>query len=485
MPQLPVISPGQTKMTTASPNRRLDPSAESQPGRDVAMMGKAVAQMGFRMQEVQNQQQSVKATNSASAKRNKILSDAQNDSDFSDERKAYYNSELIKIAPNEAQGISSPSTRAMFIANSEGSTAAASLKIETNFRTKMLKDYEAQTNQSIYDNKVAYATAITPAGRKIALDNSFRTLKGAKDIGVYDSAAHSKKKLALLDEFKDFAIQSSIQLDPISETNTTTDNVNKVKAAIVDIQSNKHALPMDKRIEAQKSADIMLKRALAEDVEATKTQVDANEAGLTKMGLRDMTVTQVLQYNEEHPISVKLLDKIIEWKKSPTAIGTKVETDKQIYTDMADNLAEPGKLISKTRLQIMTAIADSKIDGQKGLELDALLDMLGEEAVNHKTKDGGFIRAIQSSFERINKAATIFGGGAMAYEGIKSIVEGIVKNDIKTPEQVKEQADKVIKGGRLIVNPEIANASEDGTLIHDKYGNRLIVYPDGSYKAAK
>jgi len=60
-------------MTTASPNRRLDPSAESQPGRDVAMMGKAVAQMGFRMQEVQNQQQSVKATNSASAKRIKYL----------------------------------------------------------------------------------------------------------------------------------------------------------------------------------------------------------------------------------------------------------------------------------------------------------------------------------------------------------------------------------------------------------------------------
>jgi len=70
MPQLPVIAPGQTKMTTASPNRRLDPSAESQPGRDVAMMGKAVAQMGFRMQEVQNLQQRTKASSNTTAKRN-------------------------------------------------------------------------------------------------------------------------------------------------------------------------------------------------------------------------------------------------------------------------------------------------------------------------------------------------------------------------------------------------------------------------------
>ena len=93
MPQLPVISPGQTKMTTASPNRRLDPSAESQPGRDVAMMGKAVAQMGFRMQEVQNLQQRTKASSNATAKRNKIMADQAADPRFDDDTKAYYEGE--------------------------------------------------------------------------------------------------------------------------------------------------------------------------------------------------------------------------------------------------------------------------------------------------------------------------------------------------------------------------------------------------------
>jgi len=485
MPQLPVIAPGQTKMTTASPNRRLDPSAESQPGRDVAMMGKAVAQMGFRMQEVQNLQQRTKASNLAAARRNKILSDQNLDSDTSDEKKAYYLGEIRKVTPGEAQGMSSPSARALFIANEEGANAAASLEIENNFGTKIIKAQEANTNEKLYNLKVKYAKAKDDVGRKVVKDEALRLLEDNKNAWLLRPVQYTNKKLGLQDEFNDFALQSSIQLDPITENWTTEDNVNKVKAAIVDIQSNKWALPMDERIDAQEAAETMLKRALAEDVEATKTQVDANEAGLTKMGLRDMTVTQVLQYNEEHPISVKLLDKIIEWKKSPTAIGTKVETDKQIYTDMASNLAEPGKLISKTRLQIMTAIADSKIDGQKGLELDALLDMLGEEAVNHKTKDGGFIRAIQSSFERINKAATIFGGGAMAYEGIKSIVEGIVKNDIKTPEQVKEQADKVIKGGNLIAMPDIANASDKGQLRIDAFGNKAIVYPDGTIEEVK
>ena len=318
-PQLPRIEPGQTKMTTASPNRRLDPSAESQPGRDVANMGKAVAQMGFKMQEVQNLQQRTKASSNTTAKRNKILSDQNNDPDFSDERKAYYNSELKKAAPGEAQGIVHSGTRALFLANQEGATAAASLKIENSMRTKMLVDLKIRTDEVIHQEMVNAALATNQAEKDTARLNVTDLLEMLNVTGAIKPEEYMKQKLNLKDKFR--AVQTQLTTNGIlSVAETDAVGANKMLEA-----SNLTA--EEKR---QVTGEIASAAKIGQEkfeLEKVKIQADNQSEVLKAVKDKEMSYVQkkqkIQELSEDDGLSKGTLDTAILLLNSTDAISAK------------------------------------------------------------------------------------------------------------------------------------------------------------------
>ena len=200
MPQLPRIEPGSTPITNASPNRRLDPIAESQPGRDVAKMGQAVANLGFRLQEAQNVQEKTKAENQLSQDINRINTEAANDPDFSKERQAYYDSQLRKAKDKASGLIAHPRVRGLFAEGANSSVAISSAKIQDNFRTKMISQGQADANIFIDNKKREAAATNDPAAKNLIHTQVDAKLLELKLAGYITAKEYAKRKIDYKDD---------------------------------------------------------------------------------------------------------------------------------------------------------------------------------------------------------------------------------------------------------------------------------------------
>jgi len=489
MPQLPVISPGQTKMTTASPNRRLDPSAESQPGRDVANMGKAVAQMGFRMQEVQNLQQRTKASSNATAKRNKIMADQAADPRFDDDTKAYYEGELKKVTSGEAPGISHMGTRALFLANQEGATAAASLKIENNMRTKMLTDLDVRTQEVIYNEKVAAATATTQAEKDTAELNVQDLLAMLNATGAITPKEYMKQKLNLKDDFKEFEFQTDLRIDPDA---TPLENKARVALTRQKLRDGTYGFTFEEQIKAEEAVDMVSDRVDEEEKDAKEKIMDANGSELidkVTKSAEQFTVVDIMKFNAEKPSDQQIVNDMIEFKMKKSTVN--YQTAKQIYVELADTVVDSDELIKKTRAHITSGIKDSNVQALDGANLNQLLDKLGIEAEKYKKKKGSLNRMISSSLKRIKSTGRQLGDNLISqnknnassvYSGYKEVIDNIISGKLATEEAIEEFTNKIVTKMRRESNPHIANMGEQHTLMMDSYGNKAMVNPDGTFE---
>jgi len=445
MPQLPVISPGQTKMTTASPNRRLDPSAESQPGRDVAMMGKAVAQMGFRMQEVQNLQQRTKASSNTTAKRNKILSDQNNDPDFSDERKAYYNSELKKAAPGEAQGIVHSGTRALFLANQEGATAAASLKIENNMRTKMFTDLEVRTQQVIYDEKVAAATATTQAEKTTAELNVLDLIEMLHKTGAITPQEYLKQKLNLKDDFKQFEFQMDLRMPKEA---TPIEKADRIKAVRRKARENAYLMTPKEQFEAEAAIDLTEKRVKAENKLEEKAVITQNTTDFAyKVATGEYSWFEAVESTNTTVVDPKVSQPLLNYLLSPDSI--EIDADDSKYNEAVEDMAEKGFDTLAQYKFIATQLGNTKMTGENGAKLIKTVEMISKDATDLKNKGDGAGKWFGSMVQAVKKYSFNYFKDSQrqefAYRCYNSIVDGFIDGKI-TNENYGEKVQKIIEG---------------------------------------
>jgi len=476
MPKLPRIEPSTQKMTTASPNRRLDPQAESQPGRDLSEFGKAVAYVGFKLQDAQDTQEKTKAQNYLSVESAKLQQEAANDNDFSPQRKKYYDDRLQEVKNQSAQFVTNPFKKSDYMQDADANVSIASIKIGNEFRTKMISAGMAELDTFVDLKKREYASTGDPNAKKLLMTQAEEKLLEARDSGFITAHEYAKRAIKLNEDFLDYEFQTDLLLDQL----TPQDNLDKLADTKDKLAKGVYGFSLDKRVKAEESLATAEKRAIKEHEAAKEEIININTSQFLESDLTKMSVVQMFEFNNRTPVDEQILRDTIAWKMNRKTVDTKVETKKDIYMDLANKVANPGKLILETRRQISQAMKDGNIKANDALNLNTLLTILGKEAENFKTRGNPFMNAIKNGIKALELANVPYiGGPALSFAPTMQLIEDVVKNRINTPEEVMESVNNSVKEIKIEVNPHIGNTSEKGTLMRDRHGNEAIVYPDG------
>jgi hypothetical protein len=100
------------------------------------------------------------------------------------------------------------------------------------------------------------------------------------------------------------------------------------------------------------------------------------------------------------------------------------------------------------------------------------------EYLNTKSGKGGAQpNFLDSAVSLIKESGSQFSFGQIFTSMIKRITSENVSG-----EQIMSVATDEVRKQRLIDNPTMASLPKEGTLHVDRFGNKAIVYPDGTYK---
>jgi hypothetical protein len=476
MPKLPRIEPSTQKMTTASPNRRLDPQAESQPGRDLSEFGKAVAYVGFKLQDAQDLQEETAGQNYFSVETNKLHQEVANNKDLSPAKKKQYDDRLQEIKNTSAQFVTNPLKKSAYMQNADANVSIAQIKIDDTFRTKMIEAGAANLEFLLNDNKKEFASTNDLRTQRLIMNRVKYFMAKAYNAGFISREEYVNKSIKLEDEFLSFKFQTDLLLDQP----TPQDNLDKLAKTKDNLAKGVYGFSLDKRVKAEESLATAEKRAVKEHEAAKEEIIDTNTSQFLEADLTKMSVVQMLEFNNRTPVDEQILRDTIAWKMNDKTVDTKVETKKDVYMDLANKVTDPGKLILETRRQISQAQKDGNIKANDALNLNTLLTILGKEAENFKTRGNPFMNAIKNGIKALELANVPYiGGPVLSFAPTMKLIEDVVKKKITTPEQVTESVNNSVKEIKIEVNPHIGNTSEKGTLMRDRHGNEAIVYPDG------
>lgn len=166
----------QAGMTTQVGTAKRDLNAEAQGGRDIANLGKAVQQVNQVWQEAKDFKETLQSQGILDSGQREIFKRAQEDPDY--ENSALYHDDLAKVREASLGAFSSNRAKMRFMPTANNQTAAADIKIDGVFRSKLIDHTKADIIQSNKDNHADYIAGDLAAKEKQALVVSTAFEKG-------------------------------------------------------------------------------------------------------------------------------------------------------------------------------------------------------------------------------------------------------------------------------------------------------------------
>jgi len=269
----------QQGLTTQPGSVQRDINAEAQAGRNIQNIGKAAQDIASVWQGAKDFTETLKGQNTLDNGQNEIFKKAQLDPDY--DNSAVYHEDLARVRDSSLEGFSSNLARQRFQVTAQNQSAAASIKIDGLFRSKLVDHGKAEIVRSHEKNHAAYI-----AGDITAKDKQSEVVANGFEKGFVNAVFVANEDIKFLDWEYDRAIYDA-EKDPF----TTLENIDSY-----DVPAGKKD---DLVREIKQIAEIQVKK---EDIAVLQTQ--------------SQTKKQYLETSDNRSLSdnLKLLEKGLEFK---------------------------------------------------------------------------------------------------------------------------------------------------------------------------
>lgn len=442
---------------------RVSPEAYGIEARAVAGMGKVIAAVGEKMDAIQAKSQLARANTEAYNAFGQIEQEANQDTNSQGFRERY-NKRLTELKQQISKTITNPRAKNQFSLEYDRDVIDAQFRLSKRYNTLVID--EAHANFVLEKDALSdkYYRATTPTEKQLVIDRTAERYNDMFKMGVMTKTQAAKEFKKWKEDLVKEQIGYDISIDALSAKEKL---LNKEYGPISPGDLADWLKVADTKIEFNKKlADKMHNEKWLEN------------GGNLIANLEATTVADIIDMIGNDEINPDLGNDLIKWKTDPAAI--QYETDKEIWTKLAEDSVSPELDLLKFQNAIAKAVANKQIQAVEAAELSVQVKGLIDSAIKFKAGPNRFIRALKSAIGVIK--SWTFGNATdipdAQYRMMKELFRRAMGKDTP-PEETEKIVDEIIKSETKSLNPVVGNADEKGTLMIDAFGNKAMVYPDG------
>lgn len=462
MAKIPIYQSSK-QLTTESPVVRESPQVAGQGARDLQGAGEALLTAHDAIRKAYDFQQEgtfkLGVMEDMTAVEEKALADGDNTGDLSP-----YQSEMARSKANRLKGVTNPALKRSLEMSFDLQAAQTTTKIKsmmwTRVKEKSIANLAAQNEYFINE----YAQTDGDVSILDAMNKNADTYVKAGIIGADDI---EKVKTATILKAKESAF--------------IFDKENNPTLAKEKLAKNAYRFDVEKLAKANEVFDREIKKI---------QKINQDKIILADINKEPFTVSQIQELANLGKIDADFAKaKIKEIEKDKDVI-----TDEKVYEDIIKDI-QTRKL---TPTEIFTKICNnsdklSKTDSrhlklvEKGGGISTVFEDYVDEQINFEEEKARNQKKLSHS--KHNFWNIVSNMAISAAKSSSNPMNFIMSNIIERVEKEKAQGEQIIniatdeiRKQRLRDNPSFAALSKNGQLHEDKFGNKAIVYPDGTYE---
>lgn len=471
---------------STQPGPTIDPERASAGGRNLQKVGDTIGTVGDALTTAFSLAEKTKAENFLEKSLATIEEQAANDPDFSAARQKKYHDEMAKAAKDASTMISLPSARGLFESEADRRREISRIKVDAGFTKRAIDDGKAQMLTFLDMQRQRYVTSNNPLDKQTAVLERDKKIDHMASTGYLAREAAVELKQKLEKEWDLAHLNYDIETNPafVSEELAKGD------------QGFYRGIDAEARVNAQDKVTKRLEYLARKNREDTENRL---------MGLDAMRSLTPAQF-EEAALTGSISRPFYKAMKSKylSSLGPSAETDKKAYAGAVQLLLNPSIPAEQKRVRLLEDQAKGLISpedfkklyqmhltpspgGRMNLaeqigaqqtqtDFEKLVKAEEDKAKNIQEKQG-FLRAAMSMLTNAagrdqNKA------GEMAQKFTEKALD-------KKPEEYLAVARQVMSEEMRKARPEIVTYPKEGKVLMDAYGNKVRVFPDGTYQEEK
>jgi len=485
---IPRAQSRENQLSTAPTDVGVDPRMASQGGKNMEAAGSAISQASDLLSKTFTLAQQTRAQNTLERSVAEIEAEAEMDQDYSPEKEKTY-LDRLNTATQEASGqISIPAARGIFEEEANTRKFISGKRIQGLFVKKAVDGAKAELATFLEQKKDQFITSNSLGERENAILQRDNKIDSMVSVGMLSREDGAKMKIREDEEWNKSVLTYDIETSPVFAKDELEKGEKGYYAAV----------PAETRVQM---LDIATKRVEFLDKKRVNDTEDALfRASVTKTLTAGMLEEAALTGNISETFFGKMK------KNLSSAIGPTAGTDKATYMNLVSMLLNPKVSPAKARealLDEQTAGNLSPADFKKLYQMhltpaengrQSLEQMIGaeqagtdfEQAVEEERvktegleKKRGFLNSAVSFLQNMG-GKNVMNSADMVKEFYE---EAIAKN--AQPEQFNQIARQVMSKQMMKAFPELTSYPKTGRLKVDAYGNKIRVFPDGTWLEEK
>jgi len=396
-----------------------------------------------------------------------IQTRAAADPDFNNSPK--YFKELEKVKVESLKGVANQSIAGQLRLDFERGNAVTAMKIGADFQMKQIQANKINVAQSLDIMQQKRLNAVTDEERK-QIDGE---IQGLINANLAAGVLEPQEAMKLKEKSTLSAYENMIYSNP--------------EFAIEQLKKAEDLTPKQRENFIEDAKGLLQKRKEYADwqLEQTQTQstiqlAEAMQNGsLTSQMVRDMQQGGLIDSE-----TAAIFDSIALEKTYEIPENTSLSEPDYFLRLLEDSRGEKSQ-VKKIIQDAVTAYSDHKIGTQQFLyfvqSAKETFDRQSKGIYTKSENNNKFFSAIDG----IKEFFSNFGKKDKKLEKDEGKAIGEFTNNYQYGADPQPVKNKVINNYRLTTTPEIGNYPENGKLMVDKFGNRALVFPDGSIEEVK
>lgn len=472
MPKIPRYETDAT-LTKEAPSVPVNAEAYGTFGKGLQEMGQTLGVIGQTFEKLRDIQQVSEAETEAAQRMEDLRIRTDNDPDiYGAGQRA--EEELRKIREDTSNKISSVPAKMKYGAEYDLKSVAFMHKVNTDLKGKQVDLAQATMLKANDVDKEAYFNAASAAEQQMIKDRMKNRVDEMMSVGAIDQMAGYKYWTATEHDLNVGQVKNDIELD--------------AGLALRELQKGKEGIYPDitteERQDLTKAAEYQIARSERIAKQNIMIARNKNEAAMVdKYWNGTLTNDEVENGLLTGGISAGFGNTMMKNLQSPKSIDAK--TDPETYMKLVDSILTPGRNPFEVRAELLKANTDGKLSRNDLQRLYTTRMIpgsegnfsLAEEVTGGKNEDNPIVKWLKAGVKVITDTLPPFA----AFDAVKNLFSRTHDDKLDGP-QIVGAANDEVKQHFLELNPNIATYPKEGKEMIDAYGNKALVFPNGSYK---
>lgn len=466
---------------------QIDPSIAATSGKMFIEVGKGMEDVASKLEAAHSLAEETKATNQLNSRVAEIKSRAATDQDYSEENLRKYHTELESAVNDSSSALTLPSAKSAFMSDAQSKTQIEKYQINEGFRKKMITDAKTQFDVSMTDMMHQYVTADNEAMKTNAILKRDTLIDRMVYAGFMTrpEAAQAMQDQQVKWDTAHVNYDAEVRPDfALKELQKGDEGFYKGVSPEIRAEGIRRASTRQLKIERTQKEAVSLHLQKTEDLTTRKLLY----GDLKMPELESLYITKQIRPKYFHAAEKALGSPSLTHKSNPGS-----------YLEMIDMMTDPKSKPEDIKEKILTDMADGKLstrDAQNLASLAIIPDEKGNQTLKQKAGDLEGILNEKARLDKDHKENTkemksLFGmitsffqkDSDKAAEGIQAVAHEVAQGGDLT--KAREVAKKFLAKQVLQDHPEIAKLPKEGAIAYDRAGNKIRMYPDGTYEDVK